>query len=44
MAAIEVTDLHKVYGEVHAVDGLSFEVREGQVFALLGPNGAHRWR
>jgi ABC-2 type transport system ATP-binding protein len=40
MAAIEVTDLHKVYGELHAVDGLSFEVREGEVFALLGPNGA----
>jgi ABC-2 type transport system ATP-binding protein len=40
MAAIEVTDLYKVYGELHAVDGLSFEVREGEVFALLGPNGA----
>lgn len=40
MGAIEVTDLHKVYGELHAVDGLSFEVRDGEVFALLGPNGA----
>lgn len=40
MAAIEVTDLYKVYGGLHAVDGLSFEVREGEVFALLGPNGA----
>ena len=40
MVAIEVTDLHKVYGELHAVDGLSFEVGDGEVFALLGPNGA----
>ena len=39
-AAITVTDLVKRYGEVTAVDGLSFEVREGEVFALLGPNGA----
>ncbi len=40
MVAIKVTDLHKAYGELHAVDGLSFEVLHGEVFALLGPNGA----
>jgi len=40
MDAIEVGDLHKVYGAVHAVDGVSFGVRTGEVFALLGPNGA----
>ena len=37
---ISVTDLHKVYGEVRAVDGVSFEVKRGEIFGLLGPNGA----
>ena len=37
---IRVTGLHKHYGETHAVDGVSFEVRAGTVFGLLGPNGA----
>jgi ABC-2 type transport system ATP-binding protein len=37
---ISVVDLHKSYGSVHAVDGVSFEVRKGEVFGLLGPNGA----
>jgi len=37
---IEVAGLHKRYGEVHAVDGVSFEVRRGEIFGLLGPNGA----
>ena len=40
MAAITVTGLRKDYGDVRAVDGLSFEVEQGQVCALLGPNGA----
>jgi ABC-type multidrug transport system ATPase subunit len=40
MAAITVTDLQKDYGDLRAVDGLSFEVAEGEVCALLGPNGA----
>jgi ABC-2 type transport system ATP-binding protein len=39
-AVISVTDLHKSYGPVHAVDGISFEVARGEVFGLLGPNGA----
>ena len=34
------TDLRKRYGEVQALDGVSFAVREGEVFGLLGPNGA----
>jgi ABC-2 type transport system ATP-binding protein len=40
--AVEVTDLVKRYkrGGPNAVDGLSFRVREGEVFGLLGPNGA----
>ncbi len=40
MAAIEVTGLRKVYGDVPAVDGLDLTVEEGEVVALLGPNGA----
>ena len=37
---IEVTDLRKRYGDVQAVDGVSFEVQRGEIFGLLGPNGA----
>jgi ABC-2 type transport system ATP-binding protein len=37
---IEVSDLHKSYGQVEAVRGLSFSVDPGEVFGLLGPNGA----
>ena len=33
-------DLHKSYGNVHAVQGVDFEVARGEVFGLLGPNGA----
>lgn len=40
MNIIEVTDLHKSYGDVHAVKGLSFYVEQGRLFAFLGPNGA----
>ena len=39
-AAVEVTDFRKLYGDVVAVDGISFEVQSGQIFGLLGPNGA----
>jgi ABC-2 type transport system ATP-binding protein len=38
--AIEVLDLHKSFGENQAVQGVSFEVRQGEIFSLLGPNGA----
>lgn len=37
---IRVHDLHKKYGDFHAVRGISFEVIEGEIFGLLGPNGA----
>jgi len=35
-----VTDLVKRFGENTAVDGVSFDIREGEIFGLLGPNGA----
>lgn len=37
---VAVENLRKSYGELRAVDGVSFEVRRGEVFGLLGPNGA----
>ncbi len=40
MAAIEVRELTKFYGEIKAVDHISFEVNEGEIFGFLGPNGA----
>ena len=40
MEAIVVQELRKRYGEVRALNGVSFSVREGEVFGLLGPNGA----
>jgi len=43
-AAIEVVDLTKTYGEppagIRAVDGVTFDVDEGEFFGILGPNGA----
>ena len=39
-AAIEVLGLKKSFGENHAVQGVSFNVNQGEIFSLLGPNGA----
>ena len=38
--AIMVEDLRKRYGEVQAVDGVSFQVEQGEIFGMVGPNGA----
>lgn len=38
--AIQARDLYKHYGDVRAVDGVSFTVQQGEIFSLLGPNGA----
>ena len=40
MAMLEVRDLHVYYGMIHAIKGISFEVNEGEVIALIGANGA----
>ena len=39
-AVVQVDSLVKQYGRLRAVDGISFEVHEGEIFAFLGPNGA----
>lgn len=38
--AIEIKDLKKYFGKLHAVDGISFDVKAGEIFGFLGPNGA----
>ena len=37
---IEATDVVKVFGSIHALDGLGFTVKHGEIFGLIGPNGA----
>ena len=37
---IQVENLHKAFGQVRAVDGVSFTARDGEITGLLGPNGA----
>ena len=38
--AVEVKDLTKRYGDLIAVNKVSFTIEEGEIFGLLGPNGA----
>lgn len=40
MEFLKVENLYKNFNNVRAVDGISFEVRGGEIFGLLGPNGA----
>lgn len=40
MNAIEIDHVHKRYGQVHALKGVSFAIEQGEFFGLLGPNGA----
>ena len=40
MPSIEVSDLHKTFGETRALSGISFSVEPGEVVGFLGPNGA----
>jgi len=37
---LEVKNLTKIYGKKKVVDGISFDVRQGEIFGILGPNGA----
>lgn len=39
-AIVEVKDLVKTYDRKNVVDGISFEVKKGEIFGILGPNGA----
>jgi ABC-2 type transport system ATP-binding protein len=40
MAKVIVRDLHKRYGELQAAQGVGFEIQDGEIFGLLGPNGS----
>ena len=40
MAMLEVRDLQVYYGMIHAIQGISFDVNQGEVIALIGANGA----
>ena len=40
MSVLEVTNLQKSFGNIRAVQDISFSVREGEVFTIIGPNGA----
>lgn len=37
---LQAHDLHKRYEKTHAVQGISFDIQQGEIFSLLGPNGA----
>ena len=40
MSAIKVENISKSFGKVKALDGISFEIKRGELFGLIGPDGA----
>src|SRR3989442_16027220 len=38
--AVDVEDVQKKFGDIHALDGVTLRVRTGEIYGLLGPNGA----
>ena len=40
MSIVSVTNLKKVYGDLNAVNNISFDIEQGEIFGFLGPNGA----
>jgi len=40
VSGIQTKNLHRHFGDIHAVDGIDFEVKAGEIYSLLGPNGA----
>ena len=40
MEAIEIRDMSKSYRQVHAIKGISLDVGKGEIFGLIGPDGA----
>ena len=37
---IKVSDLYKIYGDLHALDGVSTEIKKGEVVVIIGPSGS----
>ena len=40
MSVLQVQDLKKTYGKIQALKGVSFDIPQGAVFGILGPNGS----